>query len=258
MSFLEEHYRILDATPSASLEEIRVLYRDLAQVWHPDRFQDNPRLREKAEAKLKVINHAYETIRKGHRSGATAEPARKAAETPSPSPPSSDGASVPEADSDALGWYAKAAAEGHADAQCIIATMYAEGQRVPKDEGKAIEWFKRSAAQGHAAAEYQMGLRYYSGGGVAKNPQMAFSYYQRAALQGHAKAQFSLGIMFTNGVHIVQDNLSALAWFSIAAENGQAEADTLRQSVAATLGTDQHQAAEKLAAELRSRIRLVS
>ena len=259
MSFLEEHYKVLDASPSASIEEIRVLYRDLAQVWHPDRFQENPRLREKAEAKLKAINHAYEAIRKGHHSGARPMPSPAQPDSASAPPPrpAADCGSVPEAEADALGWYAKAAAEGHADAQCIIATMYAEGQRVARDEGKAIEWFKRSAAQGHAAAEFQMGLRYYSGGGVQKDPQKAFTYYQRAALQGHAKAQFSLGIMLTNGVHILQDNPSAFAWFTLASENGYVEAETLRQSVAIALDPDQRAAAKKISSDLRARIRQV-
>lgn len=258
MSFLEEHYKVLDASPSASIEEIRVLYRDLAQVWHPDRFPENPRLREKAEAKLKAINHAYEAIRKGHSSDKELDPSRPAPAGPASPRPKGESAKVPEEEADALGWYAKAAAEGHADAQCIIATMYAEGQRVPKDESKAIEWFKRSAAQGHAAAEYQMGLRYYSGGGVPKNQKQAFIYYERAALQGHTKAQFNLGIMFTNGIYVTPDNLSAVAWFTIAAENGHDDASTLQASVAATLSPDQRSAAEKLASNLRSQIRQVS
>ncbi|MGI9241716.1 MAG: J domain-containing protein [Verrucomicrobiales bacterium] len=259
MSFLEEHYKVLDASPSASIEEIRVLYRDLAQVWHPDRFQENARLREKAEAKLKAINHAYEAIREGHRSGIPPRSAHTHSEKPSTPPPGRPAGnhSVPEAEADALGWYAKAASEGHADAQCIIATMYAEGRRVPRDEGKAIEWFKRSAAQGHAAAEFQMGLRYYSGGGVEKDPRQALNHYRRAALQGHAKAQFNLGLMLTNGAQIKQDNPAAFAWFTIASENGHAEAEPLRQSVAGTLTPDQRSESKKIAADLRARIRQV-
>jgi len=31
-------------------------------VWHPDRFSANPRLKHKAEEKLKEINVAYETV----------------------------------------------------------------------------------------------------------------------------------------------------------------------------------------------------
>lgn len=254
MSSLEEHYQILDASPSASLKEIRLIYRDLAQVWHPDRFQENPRLREKAEAKLKAINLAYQTIRKSHRSGARpdASPQPKPAAEPKPAPQRS--APVPEADARGLGWYAKAAAEGHADAQCIIATMYADGQGVARDEIKAIHWFIKSAAQGHAAAQFQMGLRYYSGGGVPKDPKRAFDYYQRAALQGHARAQFSLGIMYTNGVHVPQDKVSAFAWFTIAAANQHPDAETLCQSVESSLSEAERTSAIELTATLKARI----
>jgi TPR repeat protein len=248
MSSLEEHYQTLDACPTASLKEIRLLYRDLAQVWHPDRFQENPRLREKAEAKLKAINHAYETIRKNHQSGEQPNP--RAEPRPAPVEPST----FSEGEVEALGWYAKAAAEGHADAQCIIATMYAEGQDVPRDEIKAIHWFKKSAEQGHAAAEFQMGLRYYAGGGVPKDPKKAVRYYQRAAFQGHAKAQFNLGIMYTNGVHISQDDITAYSWFTIAAANGHADAETLRSSIEGMLGESGVQDAKRQIASFRARI----
>lgn len=42
-------------------ESLREIYRDLVKVWHPDIHQSSPRLREKAEKKLKAINEAYHT-----------------------------------------------------------------------------------------------------------------------------------------------------------------------------------------------------
>ena len=53
----------LGVKPGASEEEITQAYRDLAKVWHPDRFADNSRLQKKAEEKLKEVNAAYEYIR---------------------------------------------------------------------------------------------------------------------------------------------------------------------------------------------------
>lgn len=56
-------YEILDLTPGAPLEEVKAAYRDLAKVWHPDRYQhEPPRLRERAERKLKQITLAYRAI----------------------------------------------------------------------------------------------------------------------------------------------------------------------------------------------------
>ena len=56
-------YRVLGLAPGATVDEIKTAYRDLAQVWHPDRFPDNNRLREKAEQNLQRINEAYALLR---------------------------------------------------------------------------------------------------------------------------------------------------------------------------------------------------
>ena len=60
---IQKSFRILDLNENASLKEIREAYIDLARVWHPDRFSNNPRLRNKAEEKLKEINIAYAEAR---------------------------------------------------------------------------------------------------------------------------------------------------------------------------------------------------
>jgi curved DNA-binding protein CbpA len=62
MDDLSEHYKLLGLRPDASPEEIKQTYRDLAHVWHPDRFLNNPRLQQKANEKMKEINHAYEIL----------------------------------------------------------------------------------------------------------------------------------------------------------------------------------------------------
>lgn len=54
--------QVLELPREASPEQIRRAYKDLAAIWHPDRFANNPRLRRRAEAKLKEINRAYETL----------------------------------------------------------------------------------------------------------------------------------------------------------------------------------------------------
>jgi len=57
------HYKVLEVEPGASQNEIKQAYKDLAKVWHPDRFTDNPRRKKKAEEKLKQINTAYEFLK---------------------------------------------------------------------------------------------------------------------------------------------------------------------------------------------------
>ena len=56
-------YKILELDHEPSMDEAREAYIDMARVWHPDRFANNPRLRKKAEEKLKEINIAYGEIR---------------------------------------------------------------------------------------------------------------------------------------------------------------------------------------------------
>ena len=59
---IEQCFQILAVPMDASLEEVKGSYRDLAAVWHPDRFSGNPRLEKKATEKLQEINAAYETL----------------------------------------------------------------------------------------------------------------------------------------------------------------------------------------------------
>jgi hypothetical protein len=57
-------YRVLGLAPGATLDEIKMAYRDLAQVWHPDRFPDHDRLRLKALHNQRLINEAYAVLQK--------------------------------------------------------------------------------------------------------------------------------------------------------------------------------------------------
>ena len=62
---LDDAYRILEVSPSASPEEVKAAHRDLIKVWHPDRFGGDATMQQRAEEKLKAINEAYELIRTG-------------------------------------------------------------------------------------------------------------------------------------------------------------------------------------------------
>ena len=61
---MKQYFEILELQPGATPDEVKTAYRDLAKVWHPDRFKsDSPRLKSKAAEKLAEINEAYEKIR---------------------------------------------------------------------------------------------------------------------------------------------------------------------------------------------------
>ena len=55
-------YEILELDPDASPDEAKQSYKDLVNIWHPDRVSNNPRLKQKAEEKLKEVNLAYEEV----------------------------------------------------------------------------------------------------------------------------------------------------------------------------------------------------
>ena len=59
---IERYYEILEIDPGVSSEGVLQAYKDLVNVWHPDRFSKLPRLRRKAEKKLKEVNEAYEKL----------------------------------------------------------------------------------------------------------------------------------------------------------------------------------------------------
>lgn len=62
-SRLYRAYRTLGLKPGASRDEVKQAHRDLAQVWHPDRFAENDRLQEKAGRNLQRINEAFVLLR---------------------------------------------------------------------------------------------------------------------------------------------------------------------------------------------------
>ena len=62
MGDIDRYYEILEIEPGSSLEEVKQAYRDLAFVWHPDRYARNDRLQQKAAQRLTEINEAYEHL----------------------------------------------------------------------------------------------------------------------------------------------------------------------------------------------------
>src|ERR1051326_4440850 len=64
---LSKGYEVLGVKPGVSNKELKAAHRDLAKVWHPDRFLHDPRLQEKAQEKLKEINEAYEQLVSRHK-----------------------------------------------------------------------------------------------------------------------------------------------------------------------------------------------
>lgn len=60
---MTDPYKVLGVTRSATNDEIKKAYRDLARKYHPDNYVNNP-LADLVEEKMKEINEAYDQIQK--------------------------------------------------------------------------------------------------------------------------------------------------------------------------------------------------
>lgn len=58
---MTDPYSILGVSATASDDEVKRAYRELARKYHPDNYQNNP-LADLAEEKMKEINEAYEEV----------------------------------------------------------------------------------------------------------------------------------------------------------------------------------------------------
>lgn len=86
-SDLNKYYELLGVAPGTSGRELKDAYRDLAKVWHPDRFAHDPRLQRKAQEKLKEINEAYERLSSGRAARPKPQPTTPRPQTSTPNNP---------------------------------------------------------------------------------------------------------------------------------------------------------------------------
>jgi nucleotide-binding universal stress UspA family protein len=56
---IDQSLELFELQKNFTTEELDQAYKDLVQVWHPDKYANNPRLQQKADEKLKEINSAY-------------------------------------------------------------------------------------------------------------------------------------------------------------------------------------------------------
>jgi len=99
------------------------------------------------------------------------------------------------------------AVAGDPDAQFNLGQAYKLGRGVPVDLALAEQWYAKAAAQGHFQAEDNYGLTLFQTGKRSE----AVRWLERSSARGEPRAQLVLGTMLFNGDIITKDWVRAYA-----------------------------------------------
>jgi len=133
----------------------------------------------------------------------------------------------------AVGWLARAAAQGRASATSLLGWMYSTGELVPRDDARAFAYLLDAAKLGDAAAQNNVGQIYETGRGAPVNGEQAFAWYKRAAEAGLGSAQVNLARSYIEGRGTAPDKAAAKSWLERAQKQGVEEAGRLLEWLAA-------------------------
>ncbi|MEO0397629.1 MAG: DUF2610 domain-containing protein, partial [Cyanobacteria bacterium P01_A01_bin.137] len=123
----------------------------------------------------------------------------------------------------------KAAEEGDAEAQYLLAMAHLKGEGVAEDPERTAYWLRRSATRGFSRAQYAYGQRLYWGwGNTEPNKIEGFDWWLVAAENGNASALLAIGETYLYGREGVpeQDLTKAEDYFNQALTVGASEAET--------------------------------
>jgi len=163
---MNDPYSILGVSPSATDNEVKKAYRELARKYHPDNYHDNP-LSDLAQEKMKEVNEAYNRImsmREGGGASAHTGGYRGA------STASADGAKVRAAINSGDFLYAeellKAFPARNAEWNFLMGSLYYRKGWL--DE--ALRYYQTAVSMEPDNAEYKHALMFMSRGGQAYSP----------------------------------------------------------------------------------------
>lgn len=188
--------------------------------------------------------------------------------------------------------FAKAAEQGHGEAQLLLGLCYQNGQGVAKDYAKAMLWYVKALEQQVPHAGCRIGDLHMDGLGVPKNLEEAVRYYlpeaegaqchgaqsrlgrileeknklpeslkwyRRAAEGGDTPAQIQLANLLSDGISTQPDYQEACQWLILAMEKEKSkmiEVDLRR--LKAKLTAAQVEEAQKRADTIRDRLEAIS
>jgi localization factor PodJL len=135
----------------------------------------------------------------------------------------SDGAFSNGGAATAARWLARAAGQGHLEAQFMLASLYERGAGVTKDENEAMSLYRKAANAGHIRAMHNLGVLL----SARESPQdysEAAVWFARAAQAGLTDSQYNLALLYERGLGVEQDLSRAYLWYRAAGRGGDKEA----------------------------------
>lgn len=169
---MNDPYGVLGVSVSATDEEIKKAYRELARKYHPDNYHDNP-LSDLAQEKMKEINEAYDLITKS-RAGGNGNASYTAGSYNGSYTGTSGGspeftrirAAINSGDLELAEQLLEAAASRNAEWNFLMGSVcYRKGWL-----DDASNYYQRAVAMEPGNAEYRQALNFMSRGGQAYRP----------------------------------------------------------------------------------------
>jgi localization factor PodJL len=135
----------------------------------------------------------------------------------------SDGAFSNGGAATAARWLARAASQGHLEAQFMLASLYERGAGVTKDESEAMSLYRKAANAGHIRAMHNLGVL-LSARDTPQDYSEASVWFGRAAQAGLTDSQYNLALLYERGLGVEQDFSRAYLWYRAASRGGDKEA----------------------------------
>lgn len=118
-------------------------------------------------------------------------------------------------------WATKAAEQGHAEAQVLLAWLLSqEEEGATPDIAAAIHWYGAAVDQGSATGMIGLAGLISAGEVSGQGPEDAFHLYRQAAEQGNKTAFYHLGVCLLKGTGVATDQKEGQRWLRRAAEEG--------------------------------------
>lgn len=132
---------------------------------------------------------------------------------------------------ESLGWFKKAADNGHDVANFMYGLQLFEGDETYKDIVKGIEYMDRAARVGNVAANAELGRVFLNGEGVDKDVDKAVSYLKIAAVANRQSA-WMLGNCYKDGVGVNRNYSQAIHWMTESIDDGKETRDRIEKMIA--------------------------